>query len=77
MQLRALLPEIGVPSIPSILALPKVQDLFDEQSQPRVDWVARQAGCFLDELGWYARARRRPAQAVCRTDRPATGTDVK
>ena len=29
MQLRALLPAIGMPSIPSILALPKVQDLFD------------------------------------------------
>ena len=56
MQLRALLPEIGMPSIPSILALPKVQDLFDEQGQPRADWLARQAGRFLDELEWYARA---------------------
>ena len=56
MQLRALLPEIGMPSIPSILALPKVQDLFDEQGQPRADWLARQAGRFLDELEWYAKA---------------------
>jgi NAD(P)H-dependent FMN reductase len=56
MQLRALLPEIGMPSTPSILALPKVHDLFDEQGQPRVDWLARQAGRFLDELEWYARA---------------------
>ena len=56
MQLRALLPEIGMPSIPSILALPKAQDLFDEQGQPRADWVARQAGRFLDELEWYAKA---------------------
>src|SRR3984885_2282797 len=56
MQLRALLPEIGMPSIPSILALPKAQDLFDEASQPRADWVARQAGRFLDELEWYANA---------------------
>ena len=40
MQLRVLLPEIGMPSISSILALPKVQDLFDEQGQPRADWVA-------------------------------------
>src|SRR5829696_3274925 len=30
MQLRALLPEIGMPSIPSILALPRAQDLFDD-----------------------------------------------
>jgi NAD(P)H-dependent FMN reductase len=56
MQLRALLPEIGMPSIPSILALPKAQDLFDEAGQPRADWVARQAGRFLDELEWYANA---------------------
>jgi hypothetical protein len=56
MQLRALLPEIGMPSIPSILALPKAQDLFDEQDQPRADWVGRQAGRFLNELDWYANA---------------------
>jgi len=56
MQLRALLPEIGMPSIPSILAMPRAQDLFDEQGQPRPDWVARQAGRFLDELEWYANA---------------------
>jgi NAD(P)H-dependent FMN reductase len=54
MQLRALLPEIGMPSIPSILAMPKAQDLFDEQDQPRADWMGRQAGRFLDELEWYA-----------------------
>ena len=56
MQLRAWLPEIGMPSIPSILALPKVQDLFGEQGQPRADWVPRQAGRFLDELEWYSNA---------------------
>ncbi len=56
MQLRALLPELGMPSIPSILALPKAQDLFDEQDQPRADWVGRQAGRFLDELEWYGNA---------------------
>ena len=56
MQLRALLPELGMPSIPSILALPKAQDLFDEAGQPKADWVAGQAGRFLDELEWYANA---------------------
>jgi hypothetical protein len=58
MQLRTSLPEIGMPSIPSILALPKVQDPFDEQGEPRADWVARHAGRFLDELRWYARAQK-------------------
>src|SRR5271170_6506408 len=73
MQLRALLPEIGMPSIPSILAMPRAQDLFDEQGQPRADWVARQAGRFLDELEWYATPSRRLVQAVCRTE-PAQHT---
>jgi NAD(P)H-dependent FMN reductase len=56
MQLRALLSEIGMPSIPSILAMPRVQDLLDEQGQSKADWVGRQAGRFLDELEWYANA---------------------
>ena len=47
-----------MPSIPSILALPKAQDLFDEHDQPRADWVGRQAGRFLDELEWYGAALR-------------------
>ena len=45
-----------MPSIPSILALPKAHDLFDSQSQLRADWVARHAGRFVDELEWYAKA---------------------
>ena len=56
MQLRALLPEIGMSSIPSILAMPKVQELFDDHDQPIADWMGRQAGRFLDELEWYANA---------------------
>jgi NAD(P)H-dependent FMN reductase len=58
MQLRALLPEVGMPSIPTILAFPKAQDLFDEQGEPRADWVEVQAERFLDELEWYADALR-------------------
>jgi hypothetical protein len=44
------------PSIPSILAMPKAQDLFDERNQPRADWLGRQAERFLDELEWYGNA---------------------
>jgi NAD(P)H-dependent FMN reductase len=58
MQLRALLPEIGMPSIPSILAFPKAQDLFDEAGQPKADQVARQTERFVVELEWYANALR-------------------
>jgi hypothetical protein len=34
----------------------KAQELFDDQGQPRADWVGRQDGRFLDELEWYANA---------------------
>jgi NAD(P)H-dependent FMN reductase len=56
MQLRALLAEIGMPSIPSILPMPQAQTLFDEQGKLQADWVAKQAARFLDELEWYAKA---------------------
>jgi NAD(P)H-dependent FMN reductase len=56
MQLRALLPEIGMPSIPTLLPLPKAQDLFDEEGRPKVDWLPSRAEHFLAELEWYANA---------------------
>jgi NAD(P)H-dependent FMN reductase len=56
MQLRALLGELGTPSIPSIFPIPKVQDAFDEDGTPRDPSQLRRIGRFLDELEWYARA---------------------
>ena len=35
MQLRAMLSELGTPSIPSLLPVPRVQDAFDEEGHPR------------------------------------------
>ena len=67
MQLRALLPEVGMPSIPTILALPKAQDLFDEEGEPKADWVGLQAKRFLDELEWYAEALRAARARAYRT----------
>jgi len=56
MQLRAMLCELGTPSIPSLLPVPKVQEAFDEEGRPRDDSYHRRASRFLDELEWYARA---------------------
>jgi NAD(P)H-dependent FMN reductase len=56
MQLRALLCELGMPSIPSILPVPKVQEAFDEEGRPHDEAWHRRAGRFLDELEWYASA---------------------
>lgn len=56
MQLRAMLAELGTPSIPSLLPIPKVQDAFDDDGRPLDDAYHRRASRFLDELEWYARA---------------------
>jgi NAD(P)H-dependent FMN reductase len=56
MQLRAMLCELGMPSIPSLLPLPKVQDAFDEDGHSRDEALARRSERFLSELEWYANA---------------------
>ena len=56
MQLRAMLCELGTPSIPSLFPVPKVQDAFDEEGRPLDSDLERRAGRFLDELEWYANA---------------------
>jgi NAD(P)H-dependent FMN reductase len=56
MQLRAMLCELGMPSIPSLLPVPSVQDAFDDAGAPRDEAYHRRAARFLDELEWYARA---------------------
>ena len=56
MQLRAMLCELGTPSIPSLLPVPQVQDAFDNDSRPRDEAWNRRADRFLRELEWYAGA---------------------
>ncbi len=56
MQLRMMLAEMGMSSIPSILPFPRVAEAFDENSQPTNDRIAKSADRFLSELTWYAQA---------------------
>ena len=56
MQLRATLAELGMPSIPSLQPMPKVQDHFDDDGSPRDPAQIRRVSRFLDEFEWYARA---------------------
>ena len=56
MQLRATLAELGMPSIPSLQPMPKVQDHFDDDGSPRDPAQVRRVSRFLDEFEWYARA---------------------
>ncbi len=56
MSLRAMLAEMGMSSIPSILPVPSVQDAFDEGGTPVDDSYYKRAARFLGELEWYAAA---------------------
>jgi NAD(P)H-dependent FMN reductase len=56
MQLRAMLGELGMPSIPSLYPVPKVQDAFNEDGTPKDPATNEKVVRFLSELAWYASA---------------------
>jgi hypothetical protein len=58
MQLRALLAELGTPSIPSLLAIPRIGSVLDPEGMPLQPWINGAADRFIDELIWYAEALR-------------------
>jgi len=56
MQLRAMLAEMGMSSIPSILPFPSAQAMLAEDGTPTGDQPGKSANRFLDEFVWYANA---------------------
>jgi Predicted flavoprotein len=56
MQLRAMLAETGMPSVPSIQAIPKVGDALSEDGVALTQELAEKSGKFFDEFEWYMRA---------------------
>jgi NAD(P)H-dependent FMN reductase len=56
MQLRALLPEVGMSSIPSVFNISKVQDAFDDSGKDLTGENDKRVGKFLDEFEWYINA---------------------
>ncbi|URD37328.1 NAD(P)H-dependent oxidoreductase [Methylobacterium tardum] len=65
MPLRAMLAEMGMPSIPSLLPIPRLQKAIGDDGTPAESWLERSANRFLDELEWYAEAlRTRRAQGT-------------
>ena len=56
MPLRAMLAELGMPSIPSLLPIPRLQNARDAAGVPTQDWLDGAAARFFDELEWYAEA---------------------
>ena len=58
MQLRAMLCELGMPSIPSLFSIPKIQDAFDATGDTSDPKLERRFVKFAEELEWYAGALR-------------------
>jgi NAD(P)H-dependent FMN reductase len=65
LQLRMMLGELGMPSIPSILPVPKVRQAFDEDGTPSESRTRDRATKFLDELEWYGYALRAARTKPC------------
>ncbi len=63
MQMRAMLCELGTPSIPSLFPIGKVQDAFDDSGSPRDPGMDGRAARFLGELEWYANALKEARKA--------------
>ncbi len=56
MQLRALLAEVGMPSIPSIQPIPSIGTALSKDGVALTQQLAEKSGKFFDEFDWYMRA---------------------
>jgi NAD(P)H-dependent FMN reductase len=56
MQLRAMLAELGAPSVPSLLAMPHANKLLNEDGAPADPGFSARADRFFAEFEWYAEA---------------------
>lgn len=56
MQLRALLAEVGMPPIPSILAIPSIASALSKNGVALTQELAEGSGKFFDEFEWYMRS---------------------
>lgn len=59
MQLRMMLGELGMPSIPSILPFPRVASAFKDDGNLSDAGYASRVDRFIAELAWFAQALRR------------------
>src|SRR3954453_17557956 len=54
--LRTILGELGMPSIPSILAIPSIGTALSPEGVAAEKWIEKSAARFLSEFEWYAEA---------------------
>ena len=58
MQLRAMLSELGMPSISSLFPIPRIQSALDSEGHAADPTIDRRFERFASELEWYAEALR-------------------
>ena len=58
MQLRMTLAELGMPAIPSLLPVPRIQEALTPRGEPTDPSLEKRSERFLREFEWYARALR-------------------
>jgi NAD(P)H-dependent FMN reductase len=56
MQLRALLAEVGMPSIPSVQPIPSIGTALSKDGIALTQELAEESGTFFNEFEWYMRA---------------------
>ena len=56
MQLRALLPEVGMPSIPTLQPIQSIGSALSEEGVALTQELAEKSGGFFKEFEWYMRA---------------------
>ena len=61
--LRPILAEMGMPSLPSILAIPSIGKTLQEDGTSNEPWIDKSAAKFLDEFEWYATALKAKREA--------------
>jgi NAD(P)H-dependent FMN reductase len=54
--LRTVLAELGMPSLPTILAIPSIGKALAEDGSATEAWIDKATVRFLDEFEWYAQA---------------------
>ena len=58
MQLRMTLAELGMPSIPSLLPVPRIEEAFTPAGEPTNPGFEKRSERFFREFEWYAEALR-------------------
>jgi hypothetical protein len=58
MQLRAMLCELGMPSIPSLFPIPEIQAALDDEGRSKDAAIERRFERVASELEWYGEAFR-------------------